>query len=142
MIPTRKRFRAQSLVEFALVAPLFFLLVFGLIEGARLAWTYNTLTNATKEGSRYALVHGARSGDPASSADVKDHMLDHSTGLSSGNLTVVRTWIDADDSGDNENDPGDKVRIETSYRHTFVVGYIFGTDPIDLTASSEAMIAY
>ena len=58
------------MVEFALVAPMFFLLLFGIVEAGRFIFYYETLSNATREGARYAIVNGANtlgcpSGPPA-----------------------------------------------------------------------------
>lgn len=55
----------QALVEFALVAPFFFLLLFGIIEAGRFVVYYETLSNATREGARYAIVHGSNSFCPS-----------------------------------------------------------------------------
>jgi hypothetical protein len=49
---------AQSLVEFALVLPLFLLIVTGIFDVARAVWQENTLAYAAREGTRYAIVHG------------------------------------------------------------------------------------
>ena len=46
----------QSLVEFALVAPLFFLLVFGITDFGRLFFTQSTLQHALREAGRYAVT--------------------------------------------------------------------------------------
>jgi hypothetical protein len=54
---------AQALVEFALVLPLFILIVTGLLDAARAVWQSNTLAYAAREGTRYAIVHGS-GGDP------------------------------------------------------------------------------
>ena len=51
--------RAQAIVEFAFVLPIFLLVVTGLIDVARAVWQENTLAYAAREGSRYAIVHGA-----------------------------------------------------------------------------------
>jgi hypothetical protein len=51
--------RAQALVEFALVLPLFLLIVTGIFDVARAVWQENTLAFAAREGTRYAIVHGA-----------------------------------------------------------------------------------
>lgn len=59
------RQRGQAMVEFALVAPIFFLLLFAIIEGGRFIFYYELLNNATREGARYAIVHGAK-GSPSS----------------------------------------------------------------------------
>jgi Flp pilus assembly protein TadG len=46
----------QSMVEFALVAPLFFLLVFGITDFGRLFFTQETLQFALREAGRYAVT--------------------------------------------------------------------------------------
>jgi len=46
----------QALVEFALVVPIFLLILFGIVEFAR-AWNiYEVLTDAAREGARNAVV--------------------------------------------------------------------------------------
>lgn len=55
----------QTLVEFALVLPLFLLVVLGVIDLARAVWHENTLAFAAREGTRYAIVHGAGSDAPS-----------------------------------------------------------------------------
>ena len=57
----RRRSRGQALVEFALVAPVFFLVLFAIIEAGRFMFYYEILNNATREGARYAIVNGANS---------------------------------------------------------------------------------
>ena len=61
---TSLRHRGQALVEFALIAPLFFLLLFSIIEGARFILYYEMVNNAAREGARYAIVHGSNSSCP------------------------------------------------------------------------------
>src|SRR2546430_15916695 len=47
------RFRAgQSMVEFAVLAPIFFLLLLGTIDLGRAVYTYNAISNAAREGAR------------------------------------------------------------------------------------------
>ncbi len=47
------------------MAPIFFMLLFGIIEGGRFILYYQTLSNATREGARYAIVHGSNSNCPS-----------------------------------------------------------------------------
>lgn len=54
----RRRRRGASLVEFAFVAILLFMLVFGIIEFGLLVMTMNVMDNAVREGARYAIVNG------------------------------------------------------------------------------------
>jgi len=60
----RDRRRAQALVEFALIAPIFFLLLFAIVEFGRAVYYIQVLNNAAREGARYAIVHGNESTDP------------------------------------------------------------------------------
>lgn len=46
------RHRGQSMVEFALVAPLLFLMIALLIDFGRLVYVYSAISNASKEGAR------------------------------------------------------------------------------------------
>lgn len=50
--------RAQALVEFSIVAPIFFLILFGIIDFGRYIYYTQALNNAAREGARYAIVHG------------------------------------------------------------------------------------
>ena len=47
------------MVEFALIAPLFLMLVIGIIEFGRLMQVQQILTNASREGARRAVIQGA-----------------------------------------------------------------------------------
>jgi Flp pilus assembly protein TadG len=51
------RSRGQSLVEFALVLPLFLLLFFAIVDMGRAVFVYNSVTNAAREGARLAIVN-------------------------------------------------------------------------------------
>lgn len=126
----------QNLVEFALIGPIFFMLVFGIIEGGRLIWTNHTVSNATKEGARYTTVRGSGSNlpdAPATSGDIKARMLEVSTGLNSDNLTVNLVLLDGDMADQS------RFRVETAYEYDFVVTSIFGVDGITLSATSTDM---
>ena len=48
--------RAASAVEFALVLPLFLILLLGMIDTGRFMWEYNQAEKATQMGARYAVV--------------------------------------------------------------------------------------
>jgi hypothetical protein len=101
------RSRGQALVEFVLVAPIFFLLIFAVIEGGRFILYYETLSNATREGARYAIVHGSNSSCPSgpmppgmnppgcydpSGANVVQRVEDMAFGLLGTGVAVAPTW--------------------------------------------------
>jgi len=53
------RSAGQSLVEFALVLPIFVLFLFGLIDGGRLVYQHSVLSQAAREGARLASVEAS-----------------------------------------------------------------------------------
>ena len=61
-----KRQGAQSLVEFAIIVPLFMIFVFGIIDFGFGLKAYISVTQATREGARYASI-GNPSGGPYTS---------------------------------------------------------------------------
>ena len=66
-LTTRRLAAAQggaSAAEFAIVFPMFFLLLFGIVEFARLFWSANTLQYAVAQGARYAMTSPGNNGRP------------------------------------------------------------------------------
>lgn len=55
-LPLRDRSRGQALVEFAVVVPVFVLLLLGITDLGRAVYAYHTLNNAAREGARQAIV--------------------------------------------------------------------------------------
>ncbi len=55
----RNHRRGAAAVEFAIVAPIFFLMVLVIIEFGRLIMVQQVITNASREGARRAVVEGA-----------------------------------------------------------------------------------
>lgn len=53
----RHRPKGQGLAEFALVLPLFLLLFMVVVDFGSAVFTYNSLTNAAREGARLAIVN-------------------------------------------------------------------------------------
>jgi Flp pilus assembly protein TadG len=49
----------MGMLEFALVAPLFFLLILGMIEYGRMVMVQQVITNASREGARQGVLDGA-----------------------------------------------------------------------------------
>ncbi len=55
--PFRRRARAaQATVEFALLAPVFFLLVMGIMDFGRAIYFYNGIAHGAREAARYAIA--------------------------------------------------------------------------------------
>jgi Flp pilus assembly protein TadG len=125
----RRWLPGQSIVEFALVAPVFFMLVFGTIEFGRLIWTAHELENGTREAMRYAAVHGSTSGAPVT--DLEDKLLNKTVGITSA---VV---VNCSGCG---GDRGQTLTVTSSYEFSFLVSGLLGVGPITLEAESQGII--
>jgi len=94
----RKRRRAASLVEFALVGPLVLLIVIGLIVGGMGVYRYQQVATMAREGSRWASVHGAQyareTGKPAATADdvYNQEVVPRAAGMDASKLSANVTW--------------------------------------------------
>jgi Flp pilus assembly protein TadG len=55
----RRRFRGQSLVEFALILPIFLLILFGLVDMGRAVYANSTLSQASREAARLVSVQAS-----------------------------------------------------------------------------------
>jgi hypothetical protein len=53
--------RGQALTEFALVIPIFLLVLYSIIEFGRYVYTVEVINDAAREGARYAITHGSLS---------------------------------------------------------------------------------
>jgi len=54
----------QGLVEFAVVMPVFLMLLMGAVDLGRVVWATNSLASGAREGARFAIVHGGSASDP------------------------------------------------------------------------------
>ena len=52
----RESVDGQTLVEFALIIPIFIMLLMGVLDLGRAVYAYHTLNNAAREGARQAIV--------------------------------------------------------------------------------------
>lgn len=80
-----RRRRGASAVEFAIVAPVFFLVVLGIIEFGRMVMVQQVITNAAREGARIAVL------DSATAGRVTSRVNDYLAAASLPGATVVIT---------------------------------------------------
>jgi Flp pilus assembly protein TadG len=105
--PNRRR--GAAVVEFAVIAPLFFMLVFGIIEFGRALMVQQILTNASREGARRAIVEGA------AESEVQELVSDYLT-----NASVSGTSTTVSPSALSTAGTGDKVTVTVSVPYASV----------------------
>ena len=136
--------RGQALAEFAIVATVFILLILGLFEVGFAVRNYNTLSEATREGSRYAIVHGADSWDPSGPGTahytalnfdekVTEVVESFGAGLDSSRLTVESEWVDG------TNQSGSRVKITSRYTYEPYLNFM-GMISFEMGSSSTMVI--
>lgn len=100
---TRPRTGA-TLLEFAFVAVIFFLLLFGIIEYSRLLFVREMMIQATREGCRYAVVN---SNDDTVVADAQAIVLQKLSGVDKMLVEYKSSVFQSDINGNNTGTPGD-----------------------------------
>ena len=139
--------RGQAVVEFALIAPIFFLVLLAIIEAGRFMFYYETLNNATREGARYAIVNGANSltcptGPPETGSvacdptgeDVKERVRNAAFNVLGTGITVTPTW-----SNPETNGRGSTVTVAAVYTYTSLIPLI-QLPPINVEAESSLVV--
>jgi Flp pilus assembly protein TadG len=101
----RKGQDGQSLVEFALVIPIFLLVLFAIVDFGMAFHAWITVTNSAREGARIGAVR-------ATSAEIEQRVRDTATSLEQANLTVSVT--------NAEGPPGGSVVVDVSYDYSLM----------------------
>lgn len=131
---SRKNDRGATLLEFGLVMVVFFMFVFGIMDFGRGLYAYHFVSNAACEATRYAIVRGSTSTDPATAADIESYVRQITpAGINPDGLTVSTTW--------SPNDaPGGSVRVQVSDNFRFMTPW-FTRDQMTLSDASQMVIS-
>jgi Flp pilus assembly protein TadG len=131
----RKPIKGQSLVEFALIFPIFFFLVTGLFDLGRAVFAYATMNNAAREGTRYAIVRLKTTPDEAIQDNVRTYFYNVQDFLDN-------TVIDINRVGDEDNP---KINIHITYTFAPItpgLSHVLGEGKtLSIEAESEMYIA-
>lgn len=103
--------RGQSMVEFALLLPLFLIVVFIIVDFGVGISRWVIVTNSTREGARIGAVG-------RNTSEIANKVADTSNGLLlPADVTVY--YLDKDGNG-APGDRGDSVVVESDYNYTFI----------------------
>ncbi|HSO28333.1 MAG TPA: TadE/TadG family type IV pilus assembly protein [Candidatus Sulfomarinibacteraceae bacterium] len=135
------------MAEFAIVAPIFFLIVFAIIDFGRYVYYVQVLNNAAREGTRYAIVHGANSLSPTgpphdpSGAAVIETVRNYAIGVvgaeDASTLTITPTWGTPPAVPDNDRETA--VTVEVTYAFHSVIPLV-PLPPISVKGASTLVI--
>jgi Flp pilus assembly protein TadG len=153
---SRGRRKGATIVEFAIIGPLVFLLLIGFAVLGMGVFRYQEVAYLARQGARYASIHGAQyhidnrlpPGNQASwTSEIRNQgVLPCVVGLEASRLTVTAEWS----TGDNRANAGNSATgFRTTIKNAVTVtvsyswlpeAYVAG--PITLTSSSTVPMSY
>lgn len=125
--------KGASLVEFAILAPLFVMLLFGLVEFGLAMYSKGMITNASREGARFGVVYATpRKTDAEITSKVQEYLANAGF-ADSVNISVTGA----------QGTSGTPLTVSLTYPYTFQVlpQFVSGlTGPLNLTANTEMLM--
>ena len=132
----QKTVRGSTAIEFAMVLPVFALLLFGIIDFGRYFFVQHTIQFATREGTRLALVGGTLSDNAGNPLDRTASIIQKIQDKASVAVNPAAVSISifpiaagySDPTGwqgqQNAGGPGDYMRVRTTYTYVFLTPFI------------------
>ncbi len=125
----------QAMLETSLCFLLFITIFIAIMEFGMGIFTYNFVSYAAREGSRYASTRGSQCASPCTTATndtVQTMVRNQVVALDSSKVAVNTTW-------NSSNVPGNTVTVNVSYPIKPLLGFLLGN--ITVAATSTMMIA-
>ncbi len=149
----------DTIVEFAVSCTVVVGMILGVSMVSYAVYTYHYVSDAAREGARYAIVRGstsctntpALSNCNATAAEIQTHVKSLGyPGIDSTNyMTVATTWCAASTStpttwsacsSGTTNAPGNLVSVQVTYNFPFALGFL-KVSPISVKSTSEMVIS-
>ncbi len=123
----------QTMTEFALVIPVFLVVVFAMMYFAEAVYAYSYVSYAAREATRYAAVRGSASLTPATASAVQNFVYGETAALDTKLLTVATSWTP-------DNNPGSVVKVQVQYNFPLSVPFLTSTT-LTLASASQMVIS-
>jgi Flp pilus assembly protein TadG len=132
--------RGAAVTELAMVLPIILVFLLGIIDFALVMYAYGTVSEASRAGARYAVVHGSRSAAPvgptANDATVESVVRANAPALTAAHLTVTSSW------GAGSNDATCPVTVTATYDCTLCVARLGGLGCLTVKGSTTMLITH
>ena len=125
----------QAMVEFVLIATAFFLLTFGIIEMGLAVYTYNTISEASREAVRYAAVHSPTSANPVTNAQIQQVAINAANGMNLTSSNVAVSW-----PADQNLPTMDDAEVQISYSYGISIPFMSAMT-VRLTSTSRMLVS-
>ncbi len=125
----RKKQEGASLVEFSVIAPLFVVLLFGLVEFGMAIYDKGVLTNAGREGARFGVIY---SNPRKTSTEIRTKVQTYLTNVGFTDTATINVTGAGGNSGDSLT-----VSVIYPYHFTVLPNFISGlAGTMNLTANT------
>lgn len=152
----------STLVETALSITILLTLIIGIMEGCLLVYSYHFISNAAREGTRYAIVRGSTWSQPPWNAtstcaaytdagctttapQIQQYVQSLAfPGIDASQIKANTTWYNfpgpGGTSGNGYNNYGDYVQVKVTYTFPFNVPFI-PSQSLTMSSTSEMVIS-
>jgi Flp pilus assembly protein TadG len=150
--------RGDSMIEFAVVAIVLFMCIFGIMDCSRALYAYHLASYSAREATRYAMVRGSTWKTAsctttttfscnATSANVQAYVKSIAPlAIDVSSLTVTTTWPGTELPGSattcsvaDAHSPGCLVMVQVNYAFNYTLPLLPSTT-LNLTSTSEVVI--
>lgn len=139
------------MVEMALALVILLTMLFGIMQISLALYTYHFISEAAREGTRYAIVRGATctsfsSACPASPDDIQNYIEGLGfPGINPQAMTVTTAWSAYPAGGTCSpsaacKNPGNQVQVTVNYAYALSIPFIPATT-LNMSSSSEMVIS-
>lgn len=137
--------RGQTIVEFALVITIFFLAVMGIFDFGRAVFSYNTLSNAAREGARVGVIPGATTNEICQMAVAKTFLPDVPSSADcpgTSPMDWTQNSLQVQITRGTAGNPAQPVVVTLTYQFQPITPLIAAAvgNPVTLTASSSMYV--
>lgn len=111
----------QDLAEYALILPIFLLVIFSIFDMGRAVYYYSALQNSVREGARYGIIY------PEDTTGIENIVRQKAVGLDVNDLNIYTSYPS-----------GDTIQVRATFQFqivTPIIGALFGTN--ELTFSGQ-----
>ena len=122
--------RGDALLESALMLIFLLSVLFGIVGFGHALYTYNFVSNAARDATRWSSVRGftcagLAGGCPATAANIQTYVSGvPGMGLNTNNITATTTWVAPPNSlaicATHSNNPGCVVQVKVVYQYKFI----------------------
>jgi Flp pilus assembly protein TadG len=131
----------QTMAEFALILPIFFILIFGVLDLGRVVWANSALAHASREAARFAIVQGAT--DESVKDEIRTVALDQA--IAAGENLSVDVCYGLGCSGNTDTPDasygrGTPVTVTVNGEISAATGALFGFGTIGVSGATTMVV--